>query len=514
MSQDNDTTASVSGLRKLLPGGVGALLTWLLGQWGNLNPGLLVLVVVAAAVGSIAFQMTRQRYVAILTRKGPDARNAYELLRRSLAVGGLAASTYARWLKTMLGWVDTFFGDASMADRTLFPHAFGLRERAPLWTASAFDRCLLLALIYPVVTILIFWAASGHVGPAEHALGLAPNVSGWRRGAFVVSLAFTVFSSLSVVRTTGWTSIVWTFGAVAGAVVGAVAVAGAVVGAVAGAVAVAVVGAVAVLFGVVYLNDRASRTGWQGRFQSVFLVVMSLACFAAAGMLADQKSWPVVGPLLLFLGLLTLINAPFDWASLGLTRALLRRGLELGGWWPLLLALLDAVLAGGFVALLTIFMVLNVQAFDTLAVYAGGDSAWILPLDALFDGIEAKPWASEYWWIYALLLSTMIPSLVNLGIGGASLFRGMPWLTKLVLHKMPERRAPASFDRAWIAWLLTGQIYLGILFGVAAQFFLLYVVIGLILPVFGFDLLDLARETAAAGIPGRMMGLLGLAPSH
>ena len=41
-------------------------------------------------------------------------------------------------------------------------------------------------------------------------------------------------------------------------------------------------------------------------------------------------------------GLLTLLNAPFDWASLGLTRALLRRGLELGGWWPYLLALVDA----------------------------------------------------------------------------------------------------------------------------------------------------------------------------
>jgi hypothetical protein len=35
-----------------------------------------------------------------------------------------------------------------MADRTLFPHAFGLKKAAPLWTAPAFDRCLLLALIY------------------------------------------------------------------------------------------------------------------------------------------------------------------------------------------------------------------------------------------------------------------------------------------------------------------------------------------------------------------------------
>jgi hypothetical protein len=38
-------------------------------------------------------------------------------------------------------------------------------------------------------------------------------------------------------------------------------------------------------------------------------------------------------PMLLFLGLLTLLNAPFVWVSLGLTRALLRWGLELGGWW-------------------------------------------------------------------------------------------------------------------------------------------------------------------------------------
>lgn len=62
--------------------------------------------------------------------------------------------------------------------------------------------------------------------------------------------------------------------------------------------------------------------------------------------------------------------------------------------------------------------------------------------------------------------------------------------------------------------MLTGQIYLGILFGIATQFFLLYVVIGLILPVFGFDLLDLARWVAEAGLPGQMMGLLGVARSH
>jgi hypothetical protein len=59
---------------------------------------------------------------------------------------------------------------------------------------------------------------------------------------------------------------------------------------------------------------------------------MIVACFSGANLLAPLDNWgEVVGPMLLFLGLLTLLNAPFDWASLGLTRALLRRGLECGG---------------------------------------------------------------------------------------------------------------------------------------------------------------------------------------
>jgi len=70
--------------------------------------------------------------------------------------------------------------------------------------------------------------------------------------------------------------------------------------------------------------------------------VMILACFAAAPLTSLPEGGGVSGPLLLFLGLLTLLNAPFDWASRGLTRALLRRGLERGGWWPYLLALVDA----------------------------------------------------------------------------------------------------------------------------------------------------------------------------
>jgi hypothetical protein len=107
------------------------------------------------------------------------------------------------------------------------------------------------------------------------------------------------------------------------------------------------------------------------------------------------SGWTITGPLLLFLGLLTLINAPFDWISLGLTRALLRRGLELGGWWPYLLALVDAALAAVIIALLAITMLLGVQTFDHLAEHGGGKPT--LPLNDLFNGLAANPAAPEYW---------------------------------------------------------------------------------------------------------------------
>jgi hypothetical protein len=49
--------------------------------------------------------------------------------------------------------------------------------------------------------------------------------------------------------------------------------------------------------------------------------------------------------------------------------------------------------------------------------------------------------------------------------------------------------------------LLTLQVFLGGLVGIAAQGFLVYVVIGLVLPWFGLDLLELARAVAAADLP-------------
>ena len=157
-------------------------------------------------------------------------------------------------------------------------------------------------------------------------------------------------------------------------------------------------------------------------------------------------------------------------------------------------------LAAAIIAVLAIAMVLAVQAFDTVAIRAGGTP--VLPLTKLFDGIEANPAAPEYWWVYALLLSTMIPSLLNLAIGGTSLLRGIPGLPVLLLKRLPATGHVASFDREWIALVLTGQIFLGGILAMAVpQAGLVIAVIFHLLPWLGLGLLDTARAVAEADLP-------------
>jgi len=231
-------------------------------------------------------------------------------------------------------------------------------------------------------------------------------------------------------------------------------------------------------------------------------------CLWEALILSRLELWDISGSLILVLGLLTALNAPFDWASLGLTRALLRRGLEAGGWWPYALALVDAGLAAVIIAVLALTMVVGVQAFDALAVHGGGKP--VLPLAPLFDGIVAHPSAPEYWWIYALLLSTMIPSMVNLVIGGTSLVRGLPKLPSLLLRYFPERGGVLKWDRHWIATILTAQVAAGAALGIAAQVFLVWVIIGHVRPLFGLELLDMARGVAALDLPARVGQFFGV----
>ncbi|MGI8569093.1 MAG: hypothetical protein ACR2KT_08515 [Methylocella sp.] len=456
-----------------------------------------------------------------------------------------------------------------MAGRSLFPHAFGLENERPLWTPRSLDRCLFLALVYPIAMIFVIWAVAGNAGPAEMALGLKPDVSGLARSLVAAAAIFVGFVLWSFFRRKGRNSSVWgrvtdkidgvgataivaaliALGTVGGATAltafgfvgaGAVAFGVAVVGAVASTnrvagavtvatavpiafglafglggepqsiVAVVVAAAATATLGILLLCWIAIKCGAQGVFLFFFIPAAIMACLAAVNLLLPLTTWRYTGPLLLFQGLLTLINAPFNWASVGLTRALLRRGLELKGWWPYFLAFINVLLTTAIVAALALAMVIAIQAFNE--VVAHGVQPPMVPRDlpfegialgGLFEGISKNPAAPEYWWIYALLLATMIPSLISLMIGGASLTSGIPGLPSLLLRFMPEGKVEA-WNRTWLAVVLTAQLFLGATLGVVAGAFLVVALSVYVMPDAGLSLLEQARAVAALDLPAQV----------
>jgi hypothetical protein len=323
-----------------------AFLIWLAADFATLQPALSALVKFLGSAFALLVSLIYARYLGVLGSgaappRSPE-RQAYDRLRESLAGGGTVARLYTLRLTELLNRVDRFFGDAGMADRTLFPHALGLKTPAPLWTAPAFDRCLLLALFYPFAILFIIWAVSGQVGAAEAALSLKSGLPAWRRGLAAIGLMLALFATWCGSQTSGRQSNVWFVAAALGAIVVPVAGAGPVVGAIAGAIsgagaiagkgtlagvvvaAAAIAGATAgpvsdVVAGIVsvgipvavvvsLLYEEAVRRGHQGLFIGLFSVVAIFCCFVSARELAPLPHWQNSGPMLFFFGLLPLLK--------------------------------------------------------------------------------------------------------------------------------------------------------------------------------------------------------------
>ena len=200
--------SSLGDIAQSIGNPIGSFFGWVAGFIPEGPLRTLFIVVVGLCITAIPF--VYKYYLVLLAQgakpKGSIERQDYDRLRASLAEDNLAR-LYARMLTKFLDWIERFFGDAGMADWTLFPRAFGLRKPAPLWTAPAFDRCLLLALIYPIATIFLIWAISGHVGPAEEALGMKPDVPGSSRSSTMAGVGFEVFAIWCAARAQGWESL-------------------------------------------------------------------------------------------------------------------------------------------------------------------------------------------------------------------------------------------------------------------------------------------------------------------
>ncbi len=124
--------------------------------------------------------------------------------------------------------------------------------------------------------------------------------------------------------------------------------------------------------------------------------------------------------ILIGLTILPLINAPFDWLSIGLTRYLLRLGLQRR-------RLSDRVVCwfadlGGAILLLlglAISMVVVLEGLNAIG-FANGMRVPVAPVESLLHDMRAEPDAGRHLWIYFALFSTLIPTLVHVAVMIAS----------------------------------------------------------------------------------------------
>jgi len=229
----------------------------------------------------------------------------------------------------------------------------------------------------------------------------------------------------------------------------------------ASALAVAFVGAFACAFAQLWLGWSTGRPA--AALLGYNLLLWATLCVVSVAAPATNDAGRT---LLLFLGFLPLLNGAADFASVGLTRWLLRRGVRGNLAWHAGLDALSAlaVLLGlGFAIIATVH----------LARPAGG--APLIDLAALFADLRDPAAARDYYWLYFCFFSTLLPTALHLGVGCFGLFTlisrrlGRPiaaWLASPIEAK--QRAASLAFTicfalAVWLPAMLIWQalVWLG-----------------------------------------------------
>ena len=336
-----------------------------------------------------------------------------------------------------------------------------LKERSntldTAWAALSwklYDRALLLATVYPILCLLIIWLGFGQDGRLGTSV-ILPAAPFWPdRAATLFTIAFVVaswslsnwaaFSPKRFIRSfSGWLSLlaIAVTSAIAFAVTFAFAFASA------GLSAFAFIGAftIAVLVVIAFL-DVKSRQGLARLVLTLLLPMVWVAVFTLVPVADISEE---IRGLLLFLGVLPLLNAIFDFLSYAATLTLMRLGLSAKQ--PMLYGACD------FIVALVLFLGLGVTLTVVIAGLNQISEGVFVDLGALFGGIYTDPHA--YWWLYAMVFSTALPTTLH-GV--------LTLLAAQALVPLPVRRIAANLvDRSAhspqahvLALLAVGTIWL------------------------------------------------------
>ena len=334
------------------------------------------------------------------------------------------AERYRSVMRKGLDWLDSRLSSREAQQ--------GPAQRA--WSFGLLNITMALAFAYPILAITIQWLC-GHAidfGGQEVIAASPPQARIFTEVWLGSSLFFYLFAGASKSRWR-WTLVILATGilllglifadgfavpgniAVAGTVAvasvgaGTVAVAftGPVAGAFAGAVAfVAPVLVAATSAGTVAGAEERSSRPMARRllFCGVLVALLIVAIKMPDDFGAGQRSRAVF--VMLTFCLLPLVNAVFDFASVGLTRYLLRLGLEQKrAAWP---AVLDGL--GG----IAIFFALGCTLIAFVTFVVPADGVPLVDLTQLFADMRRAP--GDYIWLMVTLFSTLLPTLLHLSV--------------------------------------------------------------------------------------------------
>ncbi|MDB2501178.1 hypothetical protein N9X03_01670 [Planktomarina temperata] len=327
-----------------------------------------------------------------------------------------AAERYRSVMRRGLDWLDSRLS-AHEAPR-------GPAQKA--WSFGLLNATMALALAYPILAITIQWLCGSVIdfGGQEVIAASPPQARIFTAVWLGSSVLVYLFAGASKSRWR-WTLVILATGilllglifADGFAVPGNIAVAGTVAVAFTGPVAGAVAGVGAVAFVVAVLvaatsagtvagpEERSSRPmARRLLFCGVLVALLIVAIKMPDDFGAGQRNQAVF--FMLTMGLLPLVNAVFDFASVGLTRYLLRLGLEQkrAAW----RAVLDGL--GG----IAIFFALGCTLIAFVTFVVPADGVPLVDLTQLFADMRRAP--GDYIWLMVTLFSTLLPTLLHLSV--------------------------------------------------------------------------------------------------
>lgn len=149
----------------------------------------------------------------------------------------------------------------------------------------------------------------------------------------------------------------------------------------------------------------------------LFLIILMATAVLGASLYVSDVLSADLRALILFIGVLPVVNAFFDFASVGATRFLLRIGAQATGVRTLALAALDLIVGG------VIFVCLGAAAIAAIHVLRTSTGQALLDLPDFFTRLAANP--GDFWWLYATFFSTLLPTVLHAFVASTAVFDGL-----------------------------------------------------------------------------------------